>query len=570
MPRKKPFSGKQKKKQMQEKKHRTEEGSDDDEDGRHRRGKHHKPKPDSQATDIDKRQDPHRYRLQFYKESNEIIKQRKKEAMQPFTRLPEKCLEVDMDVLYKPGSTPDIPTRPAWDYKLTKHQLEIREEKIFKDYVDKLFENFKIEDLSYFELNLETWRQLWRVLEMSDILLLISDIRHPMLNFSPALYHHVTEELSKPLILVLNKVDLAPPGLVIAWREYLIKKFPKLYIVCFSSFQKFDNISDMASGSKVHKRKKHIKYDALGPRELWQACDDIVQGKVDLREWKSKIETDLSDAAAPELSDEENDPETVTEKPDYSYVQHELYKDGVLTIGCIGYPNVGKSSLINGLMGKKVVSVSKTPGHTKHFQTIFLTPTVKLCDCPGLVFPSLVEKSLQILAGIYPIAQVRDPYTPIGYLAQRIDLPALLRLVHPEYEKDIEQKTLEWSAVYICEAWAEKRRFYTSKAARPDISRAANHLLRITVDGRIQLCFRPPGYTDNKEYWEDHEDSIKLQARSNHNADDYSSDSDNIQVATNNSDAEAGDDGDDDDDDDDDEEGDEGGVSLSNPFAVLG
>ena len=60
-----------------------------------------------------------------------------------------------------------------------------------------------------------------------------------------------------------------------------------------------------------------------------------------------------------------------------------------------GYPNVGKSSLMNGLVGHKVVSVSKTPGHTKHFQTIYLTPHVKLCDCPGLVFPSLVPKSLQ-------------------------------------------------------------------------------------------------------------------------------------------------------------------------------
>lgn len=42
------------------------------------------------------------------------------------------------------------------------------------------------------------------------------------------------------------------------------------------------------------------------------------------------------------------------------------------------------------------VSTSKTPGHTKHLQTIFLTPTVRLCDCPGLVFPSLIEKQLQV------------------------------------------------------------------------------------------------------------------------------------------------------------------------------
>lgn len=55
--------------------------------------------------------------------------------------------------------------------------------------------------------------------------------------------------------------------------------------------------------------------------------------------------------------------------------------------------------LIPNLSLPQVVSVSKTPGHTKHFQTIFLTPTVKLCDCPGLVFPSLVQKPLQV--GLY-------------------------------------------------------------------------------------------------------------------------------------------------------------------------
>ena len=68
----------------------------------------------------------------------------------------------------------------------------------------------------------------------------------------------------------------------------------------------------------------------------------------------------------------------------------------MLTIGMIGQPNAGKSSLINSLMGKRVVSVSKTPGHTKHFQTIHITRGVVLMDCPGLVFPSIVERYLDL------------------------------------------------------------------------------------------------------------------------------------------------------------------------------
>lgn len=68
-----------------------------------------------------------------------------------------------------------------------------------------------------------------------------------------------------------------------------------------------------------------------------------------------------------------------------------------------GFPNVGKSSVINSLVGKKVVSVSRTPGHTKYFQTYYLTQTVKLCDCPGLVFPSRVSKQLQVQSYVFNV-----------------------------------------------------------------------------------------------------------------------------------------------------------------------
>lgn len=55
----------------------------------------------------------------------------------------------------------------------------------------------------------------------------------------------------------------------------------------------------------------------------------------------------------------------------------------------IGYPNVGKSSTINSIVGSKKTSVSATPGKTKHFQTLILDNQLTLCDCPGLVMPAL-------------------------------------------------------------------------------------------------------------------------------------------------------------------------------------
>jgi len=58
-------------------------------------------------------------------------------------------------------------------------------------------------------------------------------------------------------------------------------------------------------------------------------------------------------------------------------------------IGLTGYPNVGKSSVINAVLGRKKVGVASMPGKTKHFQTLKLTEEVTLCDCPGLVFPKV-------------------------------------------------------------------------------------------------------------------------------------------------------------------------------------
>ena len=529
--RKKPFSAKQKKEQLKLKRDKKRD-EDRDEFGRpvrhqkreghgssshgphahHQRRHHHGHGSNGedeamQAVSLnqqprrkdDNGYDPNRYRLHFMTESHEEIERRKKIAQQPFEMLPEQRLELDLMQLYQPGTVLDMPKRQPWNYHLSKEELGKREEQYFKKYLDDILEKHDPEELSYMELNLETWRQLWRTLEMADIVLQVTDIRHPALHFSPALYDYVTKELRKQLVLVLNKVDLAPAALVEAWKEYFKRKFPELHIVCFTSFPKTKQEEEMMGndpGSVMHKQRKKRTYTASGPEQLLQACEDIVRGQVDLSSWREKMEADM---LMTEDDTENQRPAVEVELGDGSYHGHQAYKNGVLTIGCCGYPNVGKSSLINGLMGKKVVSVSKTPGHTKHFQTIFLTPTVKLCDSPGLVFPSLVAKPLQILAGIYPIAQVREPYTSVMYLAQRLPLVQLLQLKHPEAEGQTEKdQQLQWSADDICYAWAEKRGFLTARAGRPDVYRAANSILRLALEGRLCLCMCPPGYTTNK------------------------------------------------------------------------
>lgn len=92
-----------------------------------------------------------------------------------------------------------------------------------------------------------------------------------------------------------------------------------------------------------------------------------------------------------------------------------------LVVGLVGYPNVGKSSTINALIGEKKVSVSSTPGKTKHFQTIRLSQDVLLCDCPGLVFPQFASTKADLVCdGVLPIDQLREFTGPVELVTRRI------------------------------------------------------------------------------------------------------------------------------------------------------
>ena len=77
-----------------------------------------------------------------------------------------------------------------------------------------------------------------------------------------------------------------------------------------------------------------------------------------------------------------------------------------VSIGVVGEPNLGKSSLINALFGSRVVSRSSTPGHTKHLQSLYLNRSTAVIDCPGVIFPKCdVPPGLQVLLGSIPYVE---------------------------------------------------------------------------------------------------------------------------------------------------------------------
>ncbi|ETN58214.1 mmr1/hsr1 GTP binding protein [Anopheles darlingi] len=444
----------------------------------------------------DPRSKSNRYVLQFHRESAKELRERKEEATKTLVRCSEQEMELG-DCYFQDY---DFPKRPKWHYEMSKEQLDGNENRYFFKYVTQLEKTHydDMKSLSFCELNLETWRQLWRVLELSDIVLIIVDVRFPTLMFPPSLYRYVTEDLGKGMILVINKIDLVEPEVVLAWKRYFMQAYPQIQVVLFTSYPSYNLRGKQESkhGLKIRRRRGRMRMAAEGAQQIYDVCRQFVGNSVDLGSWEQKI---LEERNAPMEIDDEDDEKVIAEntheeEKDFSFEEHVKFKNGVLTIGCVGYPNVGKSSLLNAVMGRKVVSVSRTPGHTKHFQTIFLTNTVRLCDCPGLVFPSATPRRLQVLMGSYPIAQLREPYASIRFLAERIDLPQLLSLKHPENDEQS-----EWSAIDICDAWALKRGFLTAKTSRPDTYRAANSILRMALDGKITLSLKPHGFHQQRE-----------------------------------------------------------------------
>ncbi|KAJ2757368.1 hypothetical protein H4R27_003781 [Coemansia aciculifera] len=537
--RKKPFSAKQKKTQIQAKraKKREQAENEDDEWDFNRQ-----PNPDSTTQQQQQQKDAatpannkpvvgsdgrrvNKLTSQFDKLSRVEIEANKHRSMLPLQRLSgAEGLTMSFDDAY--SADVDIPVRPVWSYGESRESLERREERAHSAWLENINRLRDMETVSLYEKNLEVWRQLWRVVEISDVLLMVVDVRHPVLHFPPSLYRYITETTGKPLVVVLNKTDLVADATVRAWKSYFKQQFPSVVLTsfcCYRNSSSNDVVNDIdLAGLKLKKSKPRRRtYDSTLVGDLFEACRSVCESqKRDLVDWDSLIaryrtqsadggedkgdESEEEDGNSDNEDEEEGEgvkEEAAAAVPGEGHI--ETVSGRYVTLGLVGHPNVGKSTVINSIMGRTVVSTSRTPGHTKHFQTIHVTPTLRLCDCPGLVFPCVVNRPLQVLAGLYNIAQIQEPYTSVQYLAERVPVEQLLSLRMPDHHQQSNsameggRRQPQWSAWAICEAFAVDRGFYTSKAARPDVYRAALHILRWELDGRILMSFKPPGFFDD-------------------------------------------------------------------------
>jgi len=90
-----------------------------------------------------------------------------------------------------------------------------------------------------------------------------------------------------------------------------------------------------------------------------------------------------------------------------------------LSVGIVGFPNTGKSSIINTLRGKKVCTVAPIPGETKVWQYITLMKKIYLIDCPGVVYNNQTDDQI-VLRGVCRAEQLDDPMIYITKIIERV------------------------------------------------------------------------------------------------------------------------------------------------------
>lgn len=158
-----------------------------------------------------------------------------------------------------------------------------------------------------------------------------------------------------------------------------------------------------------------------------------------------------------------------------------------ISVGFIGYPNTGKSSIINTLRKKKVCKTAPIPGETKVWQYITLMKRIFLIDCPGIVPPSQKDTEADILfRGVVRVEHVSYPEQYIPVLLERCETKHLERT----YEIS------GWSnATEFLEKIARKHGRLL-KGGEPDESGIAKLILNDFNRGKIPWFVPPPQAED--------------------------------------------------------------------------
>ncbi|KAF8807756.1 P-loop containing nucleoside triphosphate hydrolase protein [Phlegmacium glaucopus] len=413
-----------------------------------------------------------------------------------------------------------VPRRPAWNKTMTTEELDRNEKTAFLAWRRGLAELQDQENflLTPFERNLEVWRQLWRVLERSHLIVQIVDARNPLRFRCEDLEEYIqdvegaegesgTGKGKRRSMLLINKADLLTAEQRSQWANYFDQQHIQYAFYSAANAAALQQARrEAAEGSETlfssdesENEASDDDRDLSGEHSAPSIDRDDGGDDADLY-FSAEEDEDDQDPRAKILSVVELEEMFLKVAPNLSNFPD---SDGQpltkLVVGLVGYPNVGKSSTINSLLGEKKVSVSSTPGKTKHFQTILLSNEIMLCDCPGLVFPQFATTKADLVCdGVLPIDQLKEHTGPISLLVKRLPQEVL----EATYGLTIKTRGIEEggdgsiTAENFLIAYAIGRGYTRSGQGNPDEARSARYILKDYVNGKLLFCHPPPGISD--------------------------------------------------------------------------
>lgn len=300
-------------------------------------------------------------------------------------------------------------------------------------------------------------REVYQVIEAADVIIQILDARDPMGCRAIEVERHI-QSLSgkegrptKRLILLLNKVDMVPAENVNQWLQVLKREHPTLAFKASTQkgrghLQRLDiNVSKNTNTSSVHSQS------SVGASTLLQLLKN--------------------------------------------YSRTSSSNKGGLTVGVIGYPNVGKSSVINSLKAQRVTQVSPSAGCTKSLQYVKLDSKITLVDSPGVLFDADYDnnddsqaqrKQGLLLRNALRADQVEDPQEVVKAILTRITKEQLMTIYDIADFKNVEELLL----------FIAHRNGKLHRGGVPDLDEAARIIINDWNFGKIPFYTQPPVIQD--------------------------------------------------------------------------
>ncbi|XP_053456115.1 guanine nucleotide-binding protein-like 3 isoform X1 [Nycticebus coucang] len=281
-------------------------------------------------------------------------------------------------------------------------------------------------------------QELKKVIEASDVVLEVLDARDPLGCRCPQVEEAIVQSGQKKLVLVLNKSDLVPKENLESWLNYLKKELPTVV------FRASTHLRDKGKITKVKKKAAPFQSKVcFGKEVLWKLLGGF----------------------------------------------QETYGKAI-QVGVIGFPNVGKSSIINSLKQERICNVGISMGLTRSMQVVPLDKHITIIDSPCFIVSPLNSSTALALRSPASIEVIKPMEAASAILSQADTRQVVLKYTVPDFKNP-----LEFFAKFA------QRRGLHQKGGSPNIECAAKLLWSEWTGASLgYYCHAPTSWTPSPHF----------------------------------------------------------------------